>query len=153
MAQQLTLAAADVTGQFADKKLQRIAEETNITKDMVEFFKTQQCDTIAKVAVVCTEEKEVRTTLIEGMNSAKSDMCKTLGEQAAVKLFWHRCRTEWAKAGAAEDVSAPAECLTIPDRDTRSMVSLWADRHNYVLPDCHMLVASRHVGHNDTVRC
>ena len=80
---------AATPGQFADKKLPKIAEECQITGTMVDWWVAQKCETIEKVAIVCTEEKEVRGTIIEAMNGTKSDMCKVVGDQAAVKLFWH----------------------------------------------------------------
>ena len=55
---QAALADAVPAGQFADKKLQKVAEESQLSADMVEWWKTQKCDTIEKVAVACTEEKE-----------------------------------------------------------------------------------------------
>ena len=140
---QLALAGAAAAGQFADKKLQKIAEESQISEDMVEWWRANKCETIEKVAIVCTAEKEVRGLIIDGMNASKADMCKVIGDQAAVKLFWHRSRDAWEKASAAEDVSVPVGDLVIPDRESKSMVALWADMHNYVLPDCHMLVASQ----------
>ena len=86
-----TAAVMDVVpvGQFADRKLQAIAVETDLSADMSEWWKTQKCDTIQKVAAACTDEKEIRTTIIEQMNATKADMCKIIGDQAAVKLFWH----------------------------------------------------------------
>ena len=85
-------AVENVVGMFADKKLQEIADEAGISKDMAEWWKTQKCLTIKKVAIVCTEEKEVRGLIIDSMNAAKSEMVKLIGDQAAVKMFWHLCR-------------------------------------------------------------
>ena len=82
-------AEADTLGKFADKKLQDIADEAGINADMVEWWKAQRCVTIKKVAIACTEEKEVRVSVIDGMNASKADMVKLIGDQAAVKLFWH----------------------------------------------------------------
>ena len=56
----------NVQGKFADKKLQAIADETGISKDMIKWWKTQRCTTIGKVAIVCTEEKEVKAEIIDG---------------------------------------------------------------------------------------
>ena len=96
-------AVEDVAGKFADKKLQKVAEECKLTDKMMDWLKTQAADTIEKVAVSCTEEKEVRATLIDAMNATTAEMCKTVGDQYAVKIFWHRCRDVWLKAGKAED--------------------------------------------------
>lgn len=136
-------AVENEAGVFADKKLQAIAEDAEISKDMVEWWKAQRGTTIAKVAIVCTEEKEVRGTIIDAMNATKPDMCKILGDQAAAKMFWHLCREEWAKTIASEEVTAASENMVIPARDAESMVTRWGKLHGYVLPDCHMLVPSQ----------
>ena len=70
------IADADTVGQFADKKLQDIADEAGINADMVEWWKAQRCVTIKKVAIACTEEKEVRGSVIDAMNASKDGMVK-----------------------------------------------------------------------------
>ena len=75
--------SAEITveaGKFADKKLQKLADESKLTAKMVEWLITQAADSIEKVAVACTEEKEVRATIIDAMNSTEANMCKTLGD-------------------------------------------------------------------------
>ena len=130
-------------GKFADKKLQKLAEECKLSDKMIEWLVTQAADSIEKVAAACTEEKEVRATIIDAMNSSTAEMCKTIGDQAAVKLFWHRCRDVWLKAGKAEDASVPVGDCTIPEKEIKSMTHLWMQKHEYTLPDCHLLIASQ----------
>ena len=52
------------------------------------------------MAMVVSEEKKIRTLIIDPMNLAEAENCKTLGHQAAVKLFLDSLVDTLAKCSA-----------------------------------------------------
>ena len=135
--------SARMAGAFADKKLQKVADETKITAKIIDWFVKNGVDTIEKMAMVCSEEKEIRALLIEPMNLADAELCKALGNQAAVKLFWHGCRDLWLHSKEAADTSVPVGEVLIPEKEGKTMMDNWVAKHTFVLPDCWLMIASQ----------
>ena len=130
-------------GTFADKKLQKVVEETKLGPKIVDWFVANGIDTINKMAMVGSEEKELPALCIEPMNNADLETCKTLGSQAAVKLFWHGCRELWLNSKETADTSVTVGEALIPEKEGKTMMESWMKKHAFMLPDCQLLIASQ----------
>ena len=83
---------------FTDAKLQKVAVEAKVTEAQIKWFIDNGVDSLERMATAASDEKEVRPLIIEPMVQSSAELCKTLGQQSAVKLFWHASRAAWENA-------------------------------------------------------
>ena len=91
-------------------------------------------------ALLATDEKEVKTEILELARSSRAEL-KELSEQVAVKKLWLSCRRSLAGETAPAAASAPM-LDEIPKEADTDLKSHWKAVHGFVLPESWLLSTS-----------
>ena len=123
-------------------KTKEMANDAGIKEDVIQWLENAGFASYRDVALMSTEEKDVKADIVEPMRSSETPVAsaKTPIGAVNIKSFWIACRAmrtadETNKSQDATAVEAP-----IPTPDQKSISKAWLDKHGIVLPDSMLLL-------------
>jgi uncharacterized membrane protein YgcG len=128
--------AAEYTGITA-----KLAAESKLEADMVTWLRTKGYEDYDDIAMACssadgTDAKFIKPMVTAEVKSAKDDGIGVV----RLRKFWLACSERHAKDRLPKKELEVDEEAPIPEADALSIAEMWFKRHNYVLPDAHLLI-------------
>ena len=123
-------------------KTAEMARDAAIKDDVIQWLEQAGFSSYRDVALMSTEEKDVKVDIVEPMRSSDPPVAsaKTPIGAVNIKSFWIACRAMRTADEANKCQDATAVEAPIPTPDQKSISKAWVDKHNIVLPDSMLLL-------------
>ena len=117
------------------------AKSTKLPADMIAWFEQKQYDDYSDIAMACAIAEATETKFVNPMKASEVKSAKDDGI-GVVKLrrFWLACTDLLSKDRTPKKELEADEEAPIPELETLEISAQWIARHNYVLPDAHLLI-------------
>ena len=119
----------------------KIAKEAKLEADMMAFLCSRGYEDYEDIAMACstvdgTTDKFVKPMVAADVKTAKDDGIGVV----RLHKFWLACTERHAKDREPKKELDADEEAPIPESEQITIEEMWSKRHNYVLPDAHLLI-------------
>ena len=112
-----------------------------VSEDIRKFFETKLICDEESFALLATDEKEVKTVILDLLKAGGLEL-KEPSEQVAIKKLWISCRRSLESPSANTSAPSSERSDELAPETAIDLKSQWAALHGYVLPEGHLLSAS-----------
>ena len=119
----------------------KMAKEAKLEADMMAFLCARGYEDYEDIAMACstsdgTTDKFVKPMVASDVKSAKDDGIGVV----RLRKFWLACTERHAKDREPKKELDADDEAPIPEAEQVTIEEMWNKRHNYVLPDAHLLI-------------
>ena len=112
-----------------------------MSEDIRKFFETKLICDEESFALLATDEKEVKTVILDLLKAGGLEL-KEPSEQVAIKKLWISCRRSLESPSGNTSAPSSERSDELAPETAIDLKSQWAALHGYVLPEGHLLSAS-----------
>ena len=119
----------------------KIAKEAKLEVDMMTFLVSRGYEDYEDIAMACSTVDGTSDKFVKPMVAAEAKTAKDDGIGVVrLRKFWLACTERHAKDREPKKELDADEEAPIPEAEQITIEEMWTKRHNYVLPDAHLLI-------------